>query len=74
MRKAACANALLSGVNLSGAVLQGADLRGTDLRRSNLFAADLSRVRLDGSTQLEGALFTRARTWPRLTPEQQAVP
>ncbi|BEP57799.1 DUF2169 domain-containing protein [Variovorax sp. V118] len=73
MRMAACRGALLSGVNFSDAVMQKADLRGADLRRSNLFAADLSRVRLDGSTNLEGALLTRARTWPRLTPEQQAA-
>ncbi|MFM9926167.1 DUF2169 domain-containing protein [Variovorax sp. H27-G14] len=73
LRMSGCAGALLSGVNLSDAVLQKADLRGADLRRSNLFGADLSRVRLDGATLLDGALLTRARTWPRLTPEQQAT-
>ncbi|MDQ0612146.1 uncharacterized protein YjbI with pentapeptide repeats [Variovorax sp. W1I1] len=72
LRKAGCANALLSGVNFSDAILQSANLRGADLRRSNLFGADLSRVRLDGSTSFDGALLKRARTWPRLTPEQQA--
>jgi uncharacterized protein YjbI with pentapeptide repeats len=61
----------LSGVDLRDAVLQHADLRGTDLRRANLFGADLARVRLDGSTRFDGALLTRARTWPRLTREQQ---
>ncbi len=73
LRKAICARALLSGVNFSDAVFQSADLRGADLRRSNLFGADLGRVRLDGSTRFEGALLQRARTWPRLSPEQQAV-
>lgn len=73
MRKAICTGALLSGVNFSDAVFQSADLRGADLRRSNLFGADLSRVRLDGSTSFDGALLQRARTWPRLTPEQQAA-
>jgi uncharacterized protein YjbI with pentapeptide repeats len=74
MRMSSCAKALLSGVNLSDAVLQKADLRGADLRRSNLFGADLGRVRLDGDTLFDGALLKRARTWPRLTSEQQAAP
>jgi uncharacterized protein YjbI with pentapeptide repeats len=74
MRKAVCVSALLSGVNFSDAIFQSADLRGADLRRSNLFGADLSRVRLDGSTSFDGALLKRARTWPRLTTEQQAAP
>ena len=64
--------ALLAGMNLQDAVLQHADLRRADLRRSNLFGADLSRVQLDGDVKLEGALLKRARTWPRLTPPQQA--
>ena len=74
LRKAACGNALLSGVNFADAIFQSADLRGADLRRSNLFGADLSRVRLDGSTSFDGALLQRARTYPRLTSEQQAAP
>lgn len=74
MRMSSCAGALMSGVNLADAVLQKADLRGADLRRSNLFGADLARVRLDGDTRLDGALLKRARTWPRLTAEQQAAP
>lgn len=73
MRKTICANALLSGVNFSDAIFQSADLRGADLRRSNLFGADLGRVRLDGSTSFDGALLKRARTWPRLTAQQQAA-
>ena len=71
LRRADCAGANLSGVDLRDAILQHADLRGTDLRRANLFGADLARVRLDGATRLDGALLTRARTWPRLTREQQ---
>jgi uncharacterized protein YjbI with pentapeptide repeats len=46
-------------------------LKTADLRSSNLFGADLSRVKLDGSTQLDGAFLKRARTWPRLSTEQQ---
>lgn len=71
MRRTVLSRAQMAGVNLSDAVLQHADLRGADLRRSNLFAADLSRVRLDGDVKLADALLKRARTWPRLTPQQQ---
>lgn len=74
LRKAHCRQAQMAGINLSDAMLQHADLRGVDLRRSNLFGADLSRVRLDGDVQLEQALLKRARTWPRLTAEQQGAP
>lgn len=73
MRKTVMRGALLAGVNFQDAVLQHADLRGADLRRANLFAADLSRVRLDGDVKFDDALLKRARTWPRLTPEQQAA-
>jgi uncharacterized protein YjbI with pentapeptide repeats len=72
-RKMKAKRALLAGMNFQDAILQHADLRTADLRSSNLFGADLSRVKLDGSTLLDGALLTRARTWPRLTPEQQAA-
>lgn len=67
------AGAALSGANLREAILQHADLRGCDLRNANLFGADLSRVLLDGSVRFDGALLERARTHPRLTPEQQAA-
>ena len=73
LRKTSMQRAFLAGVNFENAVLQHADLRGSDLRGSNLFSADMSRVRLDGDVQLEGALLKRARTWPRLTPAQQAA-
>ena len=73
LRKTLMRRASLAGVNFENAVLQHADLRGSDLRSSNLFSADMSRVRLDGDVQLEGALLKRARTWPRLTPAQQAA-
>ena len=73
LRKTSMQRASLAGVNFENAVLQHADLRGADLRRSNLFSADMSRVRLDGDVKLEGALLKRARTWPRLTPAQQAA-
>lgn len=73
LRKTSVQRASLAGVNFENAVLQHADLRGSDLRSSNLFSADMSRVRLDGDVKLEGALLKRARTWPRLTPAQQAA-
>jgi len=72
--KADLAHARMAGGDFSQAVLQRADLRGADLRQSNLFGADLARVRLSGDTRFDRALLTRARTWPRLTPEQQAAP
>jgi uncharacterized protein YjbI with pentapeptide repeats len=65
--------ALLAGVNFQDAILQHADLRSADLRNANLFGADLSRIKLDGDALFEGAMLERARTWPRLTPEQQAA-
>ena len=73
LRKTKLREARLSGCNLHDAILQHADLRGADLRRSNLFGADLSRVRLDGDAVFDEALLKRARTWPRLTPEQQVI-
>ncbi len=73
LRRTGLQRAKLAGVNFTDAILQHADLRGCDLRNSNLFAADLSRARLDGDVRLEGALLKRTRTWPRLTPGQQAV-
>ncbi len=73
LRKTSVQRSSLAGVNFENAVLQHADLRGSDLRSSNLFSADMSRVRLDGDVRLEGALLKRARTWPRLTPAQQAA-
>jgi len=73
LRKSRLRGARLAGVNLHDAVLAQADLRGADLRGSNLFGTDLSRVWLNDQTQFDGALTTRARTWPRWSPEQQAV-
>lgn len=72
LRKVGLVQARLGGINLQDAILQQADLRGADLRSANLFGVDLSRVWLDGDTRFDGALVTRARTWPRWTPEQQA--
>ena len=72
LRKTVLARAHLAGGNFKGAMLQHADLRSADLRNANLFGADLSRARLDGDVRFDGALLERVRTWPRLTPEQQA--
>lgn len=71
-RKAGLQRARLAGANFHDAILQSADLRGADLREANLFGADLSRVRLDGDAKFDGALLERARTHPRLAPEQHA--
>lgn len=73
MRKTNMRGALLAGVNFQDAILHHADLRGADMRNCNLFAADMSRVKLDGDVKFDGALLKRARTWPRLTLEQQAI-
>lgn len=72
IRKTVLLSANLAGVNFTDAILSHADLRGADLRRSNLFGADLSRVRLDDATSFDGALVTRARTWPRVAAEKKA--
>lgn len=71
LRRAQCAGANFWGANLQDAILQHANLRGADLRQANLFSADLARVKLDTATRVDGALMARARTWPRLTREQQ---
>lgn len=73
LRKSGLARSKLAGVNFKEALLARADLRGSDLRNANLFAADLTRVQLDADVRLEGALLQRARTYPRLTPAQQAA-
>jgi uncharacterized protein YjbI with pentapeptide repeats len=73
MRRTILRKANLAGANFKDAIMQHADLRSTDLRSANLFGADLSRVKLDGDVRLDNALLKRARIWPRLTPEQQAV-
>jgi uncharacterized protein YjbI with pentapeptide repeats len=72
LRRTRLRGALLAGANLREAVLTYADLRSVDLRGSNLFGAELTRVQLDDATRFDGALTQRTRTWPRLTPEQQA--
>jgi uncharacterized protein YjbI with pentapeptide repeats len=72
LRKVSARRALLAGVNFDNAIMQHADLRGADLRNSNLFAVDMSRIRLDSDVLLDRANLKRARTWPRLSAEQQA--
>lgn len=62
--------ALLASANLMNAVLERSVLRGADLRYANLFQADLARVRVDQATRWDGALSKRARTYPRLSPEE----
>ena len=73
LRRAVLARARLAGADFKDAMLQHADLRGADLRRANLFGSDLSRVRLDGNARLDGALLDRARTYPRLKPDEPAA-
>lgn len=73
LRKARCSRARLAGANFQDAVFSHADLIGTDFRRANLFGADLTRVALSGDSRFDGALLARSRTWPRLSPEQQAL-
>jgi uncharacterized protein YjbI with pentapeptide repeats len=59
----------LASANLMDAVLQHAVLEGGDYRQANLFQSDLARVRVGAGVEMEGALTTRARTWPRHLPE-----
>lgn len=73
MRKTRLGHARLAGANGHDAILSLANLRAADLRQANLFGADLSRVVLSAETSFDGADLQRARTWPRLTLEQQAV-
>lgn len=72
LRRTGLSRARLAGASFKDAVLQYADLRSADLRQANLFGADLSRTRLDGDVRFDGALLERVRTWPRLSPDQQA--
>lgn len=58
-----------TSADLLGAILQKAKLLGADLRYSNLFRADLARVRVDGSTKIDEANMTQARSEPRATDE-----
>lgn len=59
------AGASLSGIDLKDAFLSKADLRGADLRDASLFGSDLSLIRGDGTTRIDRADSTRARTIPR---------
>jgi uncharacterized protein YjbI with pentapeptide repeats len=72
LRRTVLARARLAGASFKGAVMQHADLRSADLRKANLFGADLSRTKLDADVRFDGALLERVRTWPRLSPAQQA--
>lgn len=72
LRKAVLAQSLLAGVDFKDAILQGADLRGADLHSAHLFGADLSRVQLDADSRLDGAVFERARIFPRHRPATAA--
>ena len=73
LRKTRLSHASLVGANGHDAILSLANLSATDLRQASLFGADLSRVVLSGDTLFEGTDMQRARTWPRLSPAQQAV-
>ena len=67
-RKADLAGARLERSNLKDALLYGADLRGADLRQAQLFGTDLTRVHLDGTSRIDGAVLERARVYPRHRP------
>jgi uncharacterized protein YjbI with pentapeptide repeats len=72
-RRASFKAAKVAGVNFMEAILHHADMRGTDLRRCHFFSTDLSRIVLDSDTRVEQSVFTRARTYPRLSQEQQRI-
>lgn len=65
--------AVLANADFRDAVLERAVLRGADLRQANLFQADLARMKIDTATRWEGRLATRARVYPRLTPEEMST-
>ena len=60
--------ARLVDANLMNALLPRADLRGADLSNANLYGSDVSRIHADTTTQLHGANFDRAKTYPRREP------
>lgn len=63
--KADLRRATLAGAKLMNSSLANARLEGADCREANLYAADLARAAADTNTLLEGAITTKARTYPR---------
>jgi uncharacterized protein YjbI with pentapeptide repeats len=68
--RATLADTCLASANLVDAVFQHAILTNTDYRHANLFQSDFARVRIGAGVEMEGALLTRARTYPRHRPEE----
>ena len=68
--RAILTNTCLASANLMDAVFQHAILTNTDYRHANLFQSDLARVHVGAGVEMEGALMTRARTYPRHRPEE----
>jgi hypothetical protein len=54
----------MPGANLAGCDLRSASFRGTHMPGVNLRGADLTGARLDETTNLAGAQYDTATTWP----------
>jgi len=67
--RATLTDTCFASANLMDAVLQHAVLTNTDYRQANLFQSDWARVRVGAGVDMEDALMTRARTYPRHLPE-----
>jgi len=68
--RATLTDTCLASANLAEAVFQHAILTNTDYRHANLFQSDFARVCIGAGVDMEGALLTRARTYPRHRPEE----
>ncbi len=66
-------NAELMSANLMNASFARATIYGADFRGANLHGADLARVRSDSSVQLDQALLTKARIYPRHIEQEEVT-
>jgi len=63
--RATLSKARLASASLMNSNLQKANLEGADFRDANLYAADLARVVVDGTTVFDNTLTAKMRTYPR---------
>jgi len=64
--RADLSRASLRGANLMTANFNKALLPSADLREANLFRADMSQIRIDGTTATQGAYIEQTKTVPAL--------
>lgn len=72
LRRARLVEADLSHADLMGASLQNAQAQGATLLGAHLYGADLARIQTDTLTRLDGAVWTKARLYPRWQPPAAA--